>query len=93
MGSSRKSTMRRIFIGLPAFLLFGCASGQTMTRQAEPAALKLSSLLYLIDRQGRIRYAHIGEGRYKATEENIEALLGEIYESVIVRMHNALSGT
>lgn len=35
--------------------------------------------LYLIDRQGRTRYVHIGEGRYKETEENIEALLEESY--------------
>lgn len=35
--------------------------------------------LYLIDKQGRIRYVHIGEGRYIETEENIKALLGEEY--------------
>ena len=35
--------------------------------------------LYLIDKQGHIRYVHIGEGRYKETEENIQALLAEEY--------------
>ena len=35
--------------------------------------------LYLIDKQGHIRYIHIGEGRYKETEENIKALLEETY--------------
>jgi thiol-disulfide isomerase/thioredoxin len=35
--------------------------------------------LYLIDKQGHIRYVHIGEGRYKQTEENIKALLEEEY--------------
>lgn len=35
--------------------------------------------LYLIDKQGRIRYVHIGEGRYAETEENIKALLEEAY--------------
>jgi thiol-disulfide isomerase/thioredoxin len=35
--------------------------------------------LYLIDKQGHIRYVHIGEGRYKETEENIRALLEEEY--------------
>jgi thiol-disulfide isomerase/thioredoxin len=35
--------------------------------------------LYLIDKQGHIRYVHIGEGRYAETEENIKALLGEAY--------------
>ena len=36
--------------------------------------------LYLIDKQGHIRYVHIGEGRYKETEENIKALLEESYQ-------------
>jgi thiol-disulfide isomerase/thioredoxin len=35
--------------------------------------------LYLIDKQSHIRYVHIGEGRYKETEENIKALLEEEY--------------
>lgn len=35
--------------------------------------------LYLIDKQGHIRYVHIGEGRYSETEENIQALLAEEY--------------
>src|SRR5512145_1100338 len=35
--------------------------------------------LYLIDKQGHIRYVHIGEGRYKETEENIKTLLEEAY--------------
>ncbi|HET9913996.1 MAG TPA: redoxin domain-containing protein [Anaerolineales bacterium] len=33
--------------------------------------------LYLIDKEGHIRYVHIGEGRYQETEENIKALLEE----------------
>ena len=35
--------------------------------------------LYLIDKQGHLRYVHIGEGRYSETEENIQALLAETY--------------
>jgi hypothetical protein len=35
--------------------------------------------LYLIDKQGHIRYRHIGEGRYDETEAAIEALLAETY--------------
>ena len=35
--------------------------------------------VYLIDKQGHIRYVHIGEGRYQQTEENIKALLEETY--------------
>ena len=33
--------------------------------------------LYLIDKQGNIRYVHIGEGGYKTTEDAIQALLAE----------------
>jgi thiol-disulfide isomerase/thioredoxin len=35
--------------------------------------------LYLIDKQGHIRYVHIGEGNYQETEQNIQALLAEAY--------------
>ncbi|MBV6450733.1 MAG: Protein DipZ [Anaerolineales bacterium] len=35
--------------------------------------------LYLIDKQGHIRYMHIGEGGYAETEENIKVLLAEEY--------------
>lgn len=33
--------------------------------------------MYLIDKQGVIRYVHIGEGEYAATEQKIQALLTE----------------
>lgn len=36
--------------------------------------------LYLIDKQGHIRYVHIGEGKYQETEENIQVLLAEAYQ-------------
>ena len=35
--------------------------------------------LFLIDKQGHIRYVHIGEGRYQETEESIRSLLEENY--------------
>lgn len=35
--------------------------------------------LYLIDKQGHIRYIHIGEGRYEETEDAIQTLLAEAY--------------
>ena len=35
--------------------------------------------LYLIDKWGRIRYIHIGEGSYKETEVAIQTLLHEDY--------------
>jgi len=34
---------------------------------------------YLIDKQGYIRYKHIGEGAYDVTEQAIRALLHEAY--------------
>lgn len=33
--------------------------------------------LYLIDKNGEIRYKHIGEGAYEQTEEAIQTLLSE----------------
>ncbi len=33
--------------------------------------------LYLIDKQGRLRYSHVGEGAYDEIERNIQALLAE----------------
>jgi hypothetical protein len=35
--------------------------------------------LFLIDKQGHIRYQHIGEGRYAEIEAAIQALLAEPY--------------
>lgn len=35
--------------------------------------------LYLIDKRGRIRYIHVGEGAYPETEAAIQALLAEKY--------------
>lgn len=35
--------------------------------------------LYLIDKNGHIRYVHIGEGRYNETEKAIQFLLAETY--------------
>lgn len=35
--------------------------------------------LYLIDKNGHLRYVHIGEGRYDETEAAIKSLLAEPY--------------
>jgi len=37
--------------------------------------------IYVIDKQGNIRYTHIGEGRYEQTEQAIIDLLAEPYEA------------
>ncbi len=39
--------------------------------------------LYLIDKQGQIRYLRIGEGNYDATEAAIQALLAEADEPAL----------
>lgn len=36
-------------------------------------------MIYLIDKNGHIRYKHIGEGRYQETEHAIQTLLAESY--------------
>jgi hypothetical protein len=33
--------------------------------------------MYLMDKQGVLRYVHIGEGRYAQTEQQIQTLLAE----------------
>ena len=33
--------------------------------------------MYLIDKQGRIRFTHVGEGAYEETERRIKELLNE----------------
>jgi len=35
--------------------------------------------LFLVDKWGRIRYSHIGEGAYQETESAIRTLLAETY--------------
>lgn len=35
--------------------------------------------LYLIDKEGNLRYIHIGEGAYRETEAAIQTLLAEPY--------------
>jgi len=35
--------------------------------------------IYLVDKQGHIRYIHIGEGAYAETEKAIQDLLAETY--------------
>ena len=37
--------------------------------------------LYLIDKQGRVRYRHFGEGRYEQTEQAIRDLLREDHDA------------
>ncbi|RJR14712.1 cytochrome c biogenesis protein DipZ [Candidatus Microgenomates bacterium] len=43
---------------------------------------------YLIDKDGRIRYTHFGEGKYDETEEMIQELLGEIGTEIDMPISN-----
>ena len=36
--------------------------------------------LFLLDKQGRVRWAHVGEGAYQETEHAIQNLLAETYD-------------
>lgn len=42
-----------------------------------PVVWGLLAMLYLIDKHGNIRYAHIGEGKYDTTERLIGQSLAE----------------
>ena len=47
--------------------------------------------IYLIDKQGNIRYTHIGEGRYEQTEQAIIDLLAEPYQASESTLENTTS--
>lgn len=56
------------------------AVAQDNQRQAWAAyGVRYWPTLILIDKDGRIRYQHIGEGRYDEIEEAIQLLLEESY--------------
>jgi len=65
-----RSAVRRLGIRYPVALDNGFATWQAYANQYWPAK-------YLIDRTGRIRFHHFGEGDYDETEGRIRALLGE----------------
>ena len=46
---------------------------------------------YLIDKDGRVRYTHFGEGKYQETENKIRELLGESPMEVTNQFEGALS--
>jgi thiol-disulfide isomerase/thioredoxin len=48
----------------------GYATWKSFRNQYWPA-------VYLIDKQGKVVYSHFGEGRYRETEQKIQALLAE----------------
>jgi cytochrome c biogenesis protein CcdA/thiol-disulfide isomerase/thioredoxin len=65
-----RSAVRRLDIRYPVALDNDFATWRAYSNQYWPAK-------YLIDRQGRLRYHHFGEGAYADTEQRIRRLLGE----------------
>jgi cytochrome c biogenesis protein CcdA/thiol-disulfide isomerase/thioredoxin len=65
-----RSAVRRLGIGYPVALDNGFRTWNAYRNQYWPAK-------YLIDRSGRVRYTHFGEGAYGETEATIRQLLGE----------------
>jgi cytochrome c biogenesis protein CcdA/thiol-disulfide isomerase/thioredoxin len=65
-----RSAVRRLGIRYPVALDNGFRTWNAYRNQYWPAK-------YLIDRAGRVRYTHFGEGAYAETEATIRSLLGE----------------
>ena len=65
-----RSAVRRLGVGYPVGLDNDFATWRAYDNQYWPAK-------YVIDRNGRVRYTHFGEGEYEETEDWIRRLLGE----------------
>ncbi len=65
-----RSAVRRLGIRYPVALDNDFATWRAYSNQYWPAK-------YLIDRDGRVRFHHFGEGDYEETERRIRQLLGE----------------
>jgi cytochrome c biogenesis protein CcdA/thiol-disulfide isomerase/thioredoxin len=66
-----RTAVRKLGIRYPVALDNDFATWTAYANQYWPAK-------YLIDRQGRVRYHHFGEGEYEETERNIRSYLGEM---------------
>jgi cytochrome c biogenesis protein CcdA/thiol-disulfide isomerase/thioredoxin len=65
-----RAAVKRLGVRYPVALDNDFASWRAYSNQYWPAK-------YLIDRSGRLRFHHFGEGSYEDTERTIRALLGE----------------
>jgi cytochrome c biogenesis protein CcdA/thiol-disulfide isomerase/thioredoxin len=68
--SNVRSAVKRLGVRYPVALDNKYGTWTAFGNQYWPAK-------YLIDRDGHVRYAHFGEGKYDVTERNIRLLLGE----------------
>jgi cytochrome c biogenesis protein CcdA/thiol-disulfide isomerase/thioredoxin len=76
-----RAAVRRLGIRYPVALDNDFATWQAYANQYWPAK-------YLIDRAGRIRFHHFGEGDYPETEARIRALLGETVKRPPTSVHD-----
>jgi hypothetical protein len=65
-----RSAVRRLGVRYPVALDNDFATWRAYANQYWPAK-------YLVDREGRVRFHHFGEGAYEETERRIRRLLGE----------------
>jgi cytochrome c biogenesis protein CcdA/thiol-disulfide isomerase/thioredoxin len=68
--SNVEAAVEKLGVEYPVALDNGYATWNAYQNQYWPAK-------YLIDRSGRVRYTHFGEGEYERTETTIRSLLGE----------------
>jgi cytochrome c biogenesis protein CcdA/thiol-disulfide isomerase/thioredoxin len=78
-----RSAARRLRVRYPVALDNDFATWRAYSNQYWPAK-------YLIDRSGRIRYHHFGEGGYEETERRIRMLLGETVQTRPTSVDEAL---
>ncbi len=74
----------KLAVILGAMLVAACAPrasvrGTHNTKTRAAYGTRFWPTLLLIDKQGNIRYQHIGEGAYQETEAAIQSLLAEPY--------------
>jgi thiol-disulfide isomerase/thioredoxin len=72
-----RHAIRELGIDYPVVIDNDFAIWQSLANGAWPA-------VYLVDRDGRVRYRHFGEGNYQATERAVQQLLGINEETVRV---------
>jgi cytochrome c biogenesis protein CcdA/thiol-disulfide isomerase/thioredoxin len=80
-----RSAVRRLGIRYPVALDTDFATWRAYSNQYWPAK-------YLVDREGRIRFHHFGEGAYADTESRIRQLLGETVESPATSVDDEVRG-
>ena len=79
VASNVEAAVHKLGVEYPVALDNGFETWNAYKNQYWPAK-------YLIDRSGRVRYTHFGEGEYEETEATIRSLLGEQARTVATRL-------